>query len=190
MTNYDKMGRIIVISGDNMKKNRKNVLIYLMALLVSLSFLNNKGKKKDIDNSTIDTSYTMYGTYKRGNVYICNSLSNVDKVYEVCRENDVVVVDQSENKDPNMKILASYKITDKEEMKEILNVIKDYCKFKNSNWDRSIYSMENEWIVHNICSNLSIKKDRTDDVDLNNSDEKRYNSKIVGKIIGNAQMKK
>ena len=168
-----------------MNKNRKNVLIYLMALLVSLSLFNNKGKKKDIENSTSDTSFTMYGTYKKGNIYICDSLSSVDNVYEVCNENDVVIVDQSENKDPNMKIVSSYKITDKEEMIEILNVIKDYCKNKDSNWDRSIYSMENEWIVHNICSNLSIKKDRTDDVDLNNSDEKRYNSKIVGKIIGN-----
>jgi len=179
------MGKIIVIRGDDMKKNKKNVLLYLMALLVSLSLFNNKGKKKDVDNSTSDASYTMYGTYKRGNVYICKSLKDVDKVYEVCSENDVVVVDQSEFKDPNMKIVSSYKITDKEEMKEILNVIKDYCKNKDGNWDRSIYSMENEWIVHNICSNLSIKKDHTDDVDLNNSDEKLYNSKIVGKMLGN-----
>ena len=179
------MGRIIVITGDYMRKNSKNVLVYLMALLVSLSLFHNKGKKKEIYNFTNDTSYTMYGTYKRGNVYICDSLLNVDKVYEVCSENDVVVVDQTECKDPNMKIVSSYKITDKEEMIEILNVIKEYCKNKGKNWDRSIYSMENEWIVHNICSNLSIKKDRTDDVDLNNSDEKLYNSKIIGKMLGN-----
>ena len=167
------------------KKNRKNVLIYLMALLVSLSLHHNKNKKKEVETSVNDKTYVMYGTYKRGNIYICDSLSNVDKVYEVCNGNDVVVVDQSECNDPNMKIVSSYKITDKEEMKDILNVIKDYCTSKGSKWDRSIYSMENEWIVHNICSNLSIKKDHTDDVDLNNSDEKLYNSKIVGKMLGN-----
>lgn len=174
-----------MIRGDNLNRNKKNVLIYLMALLVSLSLFHNKGKKKDIDNFFCDKSYTIYGSYKRGNVYICKSISDIDKVYEVCNENDVLVVDESENKDPNMKIVSSYKITDKDDMVEILNVIKDYCKDKNSNWDRSIYSMENEWIVHNICSNLAIKRDRTDDVDLNNSDEKLYNSKIVGKILGN-----
>ena len=106
-------------------------------------------------------------------------------VYEICDENDVIVVDQTEFEDPNMKIVSSYKITDKKDMIEILNIIKDYCKEKNSNWNRSINSMHNEWIVHNICSKMAIKRSSTDDVDLNNSDENLYNSKIIGKIVGN-----
>ena len=167
------------------KKSKKNILVYLSALLVALSLSQSKHKKSEIETDTKDKIYEICGTYNRGNIYVCKALTNVDKVYEVCNENDVVVVDQCDLKDPNMKIVSSYKITDKDEMKEILNVIKDYCKKKGSNWDRSIYSMENEWIVHNICSNLSIKRVSTVDVDLNNSDEKLYNSKIVGKILGN-----
>ena len=83
------------------------------------------------------------------------------------------------------KIVSSYKITDKDEMIEILNIIKEYCQNKESNWNRSITSMQNEWLVHNICSNMHIKRSSTDDVDLNNSDENLYNSKIVGKMLGN-----
>ena len=45
--------------------------------------------------------------------------------------------------------------------------------------------MQNEWIVHNICSNMFIKRSSTNDVDLNNGDENIYNSKIVGKMLGN-----
>lgn len=167
------------------KKSKKNILVYLSALLVALSLSQSKHKKSEIETDTNDKSYEICGTYNRGNIYVCKTLSNVDKVYEVCNENDVVVVDQCDLKDPNMKIVSSYKITDKEEMKQILNVIKDYCNDKHPNFERSIKSMQNEWIVHNICSNLSIKRDHTDDVDLNNGDETLYNSKIIGKIVGN-----
>ena len=45
--------------------------------------------------------------------------------------------------------------------------------------------MQNEWIIHNICSSLLIRNDRTDDVDLNNSDEIIYKSKILTKILQN-----
>lgn len=167
------------------KKSKKNILVYLSALLVALSLSQSKHKKSEIETDTKDKLYEICGTYNRGNIYVCKALTNVDKVYEVCNENDVVVVDQCDLKDPNMKIVSSYKITDKEEMKQILNAIKDYCNDKHPNFERSIKSMQNEWIVHNICSNLSIKRDHTDDVDLNNGDESLYNSKIIGKIVGN-----
>lgn len=166
-------------------KNRKNVLIYLMALLVSLSLYHNKNKKKETISLTDDKSFSVCGTYSRGKVYICDSMYDANKVHEICDENDVVVVDQTEFDDPNMKIVSSYKIKNKEEMIQILNIIKDYCKNKGSNWNRSISSMQNEWIVHNMCSNMHIKRSSTNDVDLNNSDENLYNSKIVGKIVGN-----
>ena len=167
------------------KTKRKNLLIYLMALLVSLSLFHNKNKRKENVDLTDDKTYSVCGTYSRGKVYMCNSIHDVECASLVCDENDVIVVDQTEFTDPNIKIVSSYKIKDKEEMIQILNIIKDYCENKKSNWNRSITSMQNEWIVHNICSNMSIKRDHTDDVDLNNSDENLYNSKIVGKILGN-----
>ena len=167
------------------KTNRKNVLIYLMALLVSISLLKNKNNKKEIVDLTDDKSYSVCGNYSRGKVYMCDSMHDAECASLVCDEADVIVVDQTEYKDPNMKIVSSYKITDKDEMIEILNIIKEYCQNKESNWNRSITSMQNEWLVHNICSNMHIKRSSTDDVDLNNSDENLYNSKIVGKMLGN-----
>ena len=167
------------------KTNRKNVLIYLMALLVALSLFYNKNKKIEVYDINDDKTYSVHCNYSKGKVYICDSMNDANKVYEVCDKNDVVVVDQTEFDDPNMKIVSSYKITDKEDMIQILNIIKDYCKNKGSNWNRSINSMQNEWLVHNICSSMLIKRSSTDDVDLNNSDENLYNSKIVGKMLGN-----
>lgn len=167
------------------KPNRKNVLIYLIALLVSFSLFKNRNNKKEIIDLTDNKTYSVYGTYSRGKIYICDSMHDAECASLVCAENDVIVVDQTELNDPNMKIVSSYKITNRQEMIEILNVIKKYCMNKECNWDRSISSMQNEWIVHNICSNMAIKRERTDDVDLNNSDENLYNLKIIGKMLGN-----
>ena len=133
------------------KRNKKNILAYLGALLIVLTLFHNKSKEND--ELVDDTSYILYDSYEKGNVYICDSLSSVKKVYEVCDECDVVIVDQLHFSDPNMRIVSSYKITDKKDMVEILQIIKKYCKSRNPNWDRSISSMKNEWVVHNICSN-------------------------------------
>lgn len=162
-----------------MKKNKKNILIYLSILLVVLSFYNKS--KKGVSNK----SSHEYLTCSKRNVYICNSLDEAKELSLNCNEQDVLIVDQTSNKDPNVKILSSYKITDREDMIDILNTIKEYFSNNENSWDRSIYSMENEWIIHNICSNMSFLNARTDDVDLNNRDEKLYNSKIIGRIIGN-----
>ena len=116
---------------------------------------------------------------------MCDSMHDVNCVLKICDENDVIVVDQTEFVDPNIKIVSSYKIKNKDEMLQILNMIKDYCENKKTNWDRSITSMQNEWLVHNVCSEMFIKRSSTNDVDLNNSDENLYNSKIILKILGN-----
>lgn len=167
------------------KTNRKNVLIYLMVLLVSFSLFRSKNNKKENVDLTDDKSYSVCGTYSRGKVYMCDSMYDAKCASQVCDEKDVIVVDQTEFSDPNIKIVSSYKITDKNEMLQILNIIKDYCENKKTNWDRSITSMQNEWMVHNVCSEMFIKRSSTNDVDLNNSDENLYNSKIIRKILGN-----
>lgn len=162
-----------------MKKNKKNILIYLSTVLLAVSLYNKS--KKDISNkSNIECI-----TYSKGNVYICNSLDEAKEISYNCNDKDVLIIDETSNRDPNVKILSSYKITDKDDMFVILNIIKEHFSNNENGWDRSIYSMENEWIVHNICSNMSILNTRTDDVDLNNKDEELYSSKIVGRIIGN-----
>lgn len=166
------------------KNNKRKIIIYIFTVIILLSLLHAKRKKSNVENYYIgEVSTDMCYSYKEGNVYICNSLIEGMELRNICNESDVIVVDQSDFADPNMKILSSYKITDVENMKEILEIIKEYCASRETMWDRSIESMQNEWIVHNMCSFLSIKNSSTDDVDLNNGDEKFYSSIIVDKIL-------
>lgn len=168
------------------KNNRKKITAYLSMMLILLSLLHSRWKKVTVEeyNGVEESSKVDY-LYKEGNVYICGSLRQGIELGNLCKESDIIVVDQSDYNDPNMKILSSYKITDTEDMKQILEIIKKYCDSKETNWDRSIQSMQNEWIIHNICSSLLIRNDRTDDVDLNNGDEIIYKSKILTKILQN-----
>ena len=75
------------------KTKRKNVLIYLMALLVSLSLFHNKNKRKENVDLTDNKTYSVCGTYSRGKVYICDSMHDAECASLVCGENDVIVVD-------------------------------------------------------------------------------------------------
>jgi len=167
------------------KVNRKKILIYLYTLLILFNFSN---KEKLREKNEIDTTKELYGqtvTYSNGNIYFCDSVIIANELSKICDETDVVIIDQSYLKDPNIKILSSYKIINPVEMEEVLKIIKQYSNQKDTNWDRSIESMYNEWLVHNICSNFSIRNDRTNDVDLNNADEEVYKSKIISKLLGN-----
>lgn len=168
------------------KNNRKRLTAYLSMMLILLSLLHSRGENINFEeyNDEQETSEIDY-LYKESNVYICGSLKDGIELGNVCKDSDIIVVDQSYYKDPNMKILSSYKVKDDEQMRQILEIIKKYCDSKETNWDRSIESMQNEWIIHNICSSLLIRNDRTDDVDLNNGDEIIYKSKILSKILGN-----
>lgn len=150
-------------------------------MLVFLSIYN----KSKIDKLYSSEEYISNITYSKGNVYICNSKDEVEQIKLFCNDEDVIVLDQTFYKDPNVKIVSSYKISDKDDMYAILSIIKEYFSNNENGWDRSLYSMENEWIIHNICSNMFILKSSTDDVDLNNRDENIYNIKILGSIIGN-----
>ena len=116
--------------------------------------------------------------------YICK-LGEEDYYLENTSGNDIVCVDGRELSDANMKIMSSYKITNREDMEEILRVLERY-EFENpSKWNRTIPAMKNEWVVHNACYSLGLQTDRTDDVDLNNEDESLYNLEFITKILGN-----
>ena len=166
--------------------NRKKLIVYFSMMLILLSLLHSKRKKVNIEDYYDEQeSYGVCYLYKDDNVYICSSLIDGMMLRNMCAESDIIVVDQSDYMDPNMKILSSYRVTNTEDMKQILETIKKYCDSKDTNWDRSIESMQNEWVIHNICSSLLIRNDRADDVDLNNGDEIVYKSKILSKILGN-----
>ena len=96
----------------------------------------------------------------------------------------VKVVDQRKAKDPNMKIVDSYKIKSKENMKLILEALLEYNQENpvDPAWERTLNSMIIEWDAHNFgydkgdIAEFFGRKDvkpRCKDVDLNNLDEGR-----------------
>lgn len=75
----------------------------------------------------------------------------------------------------NTTIYDSYKMHSIEEMKFILNHIKE--QFPNSSINkRSNFSLINEWRTHNLLHGLGVYKSRTKDVDLN------INQSIIFKV--------
>ena len=82
-----------------------------------------------------------------------------------------------------MKILSSYKINDSNIRNEILEIIAEYEKTYPSSWNRSINSMRVEWFVHNFLYYLNYEKNRTRDVDFNNSEQEIYSKKLIKKLI-------
>ena len=71
----------------------------------------------------------------------------------------------------NINIKNSYKVTSRERMKVILNIIKEYVEDYDEGIEtpfnhRSIKSMVRKWIAHNNLYKLGYKKQQNKDVDL------------------------
>ena len=102
-------------------------------------------------------------------------------------DDNIYVIDSRYDDDPNMIVYNSYKIKSLEEIKEILKILKEYERQYPSKWERSILSMEYEWIVHNLAYYLNIYPENSKDVDLNNTDEgvliPKFENKIKEKIL-------
>lgn len=146
----------------------KKRLIAIMILCMSLACSKNEYKVNTENNDIFDDSID----YDIGKVYIGNQsyLDSLDNTSNT----DILVLDQRENNDPNIKIIDSYKINNLEEMDYILNEIIKYEKNNPSEWSRTIKSMKNEWMIHNLSYYLNYKIDHSKDVDLNNNDEDKY----------------
>lgn len=96
----------------------------------------------------------------------------------------ILIEDQRFSKDdPNMKIYNSCQICDKNDRNDILEVICEYERLNPSPWDRTIESMRLEWLMHNLSYYCDYKQHRTEDVDLDNLDEKTYDNKVLRKIF-------
>ena len=83
----------------------------------------------------------------------------------IIKHNSVVL--RAECSQDNTKIIDSYKVNNKWDMKFILYKIRDKVSKDKAIHSRSISSMVNEWSTHNLLYNLGIQMYRTKDVDLN-----------------------
>ena len=117
--------------------------------------------------------------YRYGNVYIVKDLSYIKKV----NDNDIIVLDARSDPDPDMTIISSYEVTDKEARNDVLRIIMEYESCYPSDWDRSMESLRLEWFIHNTLYDIDYKRDHTDNVDFDNSDEKEYYHPILNKIL-------
>lgn len=145
---------------------RKACIILLLSVPVTgialekhdKSFVKNEDRKNDVNKP--------YGYVGNEAIYIGEYEENFK-----LSDNDIIIRDHRTSDDPNFIIVDSYKIKNSIERLEILKLLLEYNKEYTSDWDRSLISMDIEWLIHNICYELDYEVNKTKDVDLNNADE-------------------
>jgi hypothetical protein len=161
------------------KRKVKFILVALATSFIILSCENAQGYTRYNPNYKILEGEEAYGEYSLGRVYI----GNEDYINSLVQEeNNVYVLDEREE-GQNIKILNSYKITNRNYQTDILNIINDYEEKYPTEWDRSIETMITEWNAHNFCYNIHYRRDHTTDVDFENSEEEFYQRKILKRIF-------
>ena len=165
-----------------MKNRRKKSF----ALFIIYSFIIFKLNSKRSIKVNYNEDYNKYSD----SYFACIDDKNifvVDDKDDVYNDNNIYVIDSRYDNDPNMIVYNSYKIKSLEEIKEILKILKEYERQNPSAWERSILSMEYEWIIHNLAYYLNIYPESSKDVDLNNTDEgvlfPKFENKIKEKIL-------
>ena len=168
---------------NNKKKNyKRKLLAFSTALILATTYASTDYIYHPNYEIINEEPRGPFGCYSCGYIYIgsksyLKSLTNIT-------ENDILVEDQRYNReDPNMKIYSSYKIQDKELRNEILEVLCEYEECYPSPWNRTIESMRLEWLMHNISYFFNHEQKRTQDVDLDNDEEKYYDNPILQKIF-------
>ena len=139
----------------------------LLAMLTLIMMLNNP-------NALSEDSRLPQGEYSNGIIYIGSS-DYIEEITESVGPYDVLIVDERDfKKNPNIKIINSYKITDKEQMLEIIRFLNQYEIDHPTEWERSELSMYREWLIHNFFYYLDVKHSSTRDVDFDNKEEYYY----------------
>ena len=160
--------------------NRKKTILLLYAYLIILLSPKSTNKKSiDINNNYTFHSTIPYASYEDKNIYISNQYT----IKNILNDNDIFIIDSRYSKDPDILVYNSYKIKNVEDIYQILNILKEYEKQYPSRWNRTIESMKNEWIIHNLSYLFNYNVERSKSVDLNNQDETTYNSKLLSLFI-------
>ena len=136
--------------------------------------------------------------YNRGYTYesttpyaYCNGklvyIANREQILELLKDDNtgIFIIDDRSISNSDMAVYNSYKIVNKKEMTDIIDIILHYESEHPSNWNRTATSMKNEWDIHNICYYCNIDRNSTREVDFDKSDETRYDSDLITKILRN-----
>lgn len=160
-------------------KNKKKLLCISAAVLILVAYTSKK--KYHPSYTILNEEDGPFAEYSNGYVYIGDSeyLSKLTNIHP----NDVLVRDERNNFDPNIAIVNSFGIIDKETRNEILEIISYYEIMYPSEWDRSLESMRLEWFCHNASYYMNYKVDSSYEVDLNNKDEDKYDSEVLRRFL-------
>lgn len=166
-----------------MKKTKKRILAFSLAFVLATSLTGDtKTSQEDrifiieeIDNPNY------IGSCFEGNVFL-GSKREMKRLIDQGIEG-IFVIDERNDKDPNVQIIDSYNIRDRRTMKDVLAIIKQYDDAHPSKWSRTINSMINEWWLHNLCYDTDYYICNSKDVDLNNADEEVFKGFNVYKLI-------
>ena len=150
------------------RKRKQYRLVAFSSILFIVSMSNVHGYHADYE--ILNDANGAYATYGNGNVYIGDE-EYIDSLEK--NNNDVYIIDEREELQ-NMKVLNSYRITDSNYRRDIINIMEDYENRYPSEWDRSEETMITEWAVHNTLYGFNYQTDRTQDVDFENTEEEQY----------------
>ena len=159
----------------------KKALVGLGIFIVLASYYNVDHNYNRTYEIIEDDDCKAYAMYCDGYIYIGDRdfLESID-----CSSGDILVEDKRYfKKDPDMVVYKSCNITDKDIRNDVIEVLQIYENDHPSDWDRTTKSMRLEWYMHNLSYDFQFRKDRTEDVDLDNDDEEKYDNKVLSKIL-------
>ena len=162
---------------------KKAILLITSYLVILLTPKLTREKKDTITyNDEFNIRYNhLYATYNDRDIYIGHKyyIEMMDK-----NNKDIYIIDERASKNPDLSVCNSYKYRLKM-IKEITKILMEYEEKYPSKWDRTYESLIREWIIHNICYFLNLETTRTEQVDLDNSDEAFYADykQIIDEII-------
>lgn len=166
-----------------MKKRKHRILAFSLAFVLATTLTGDTSKnRKDriFIVEEIDNPHYIGSCYE-GNVFI-GTESEIKKLMSQGVEG-IFVIDERNSKDPNVQIIDSYSIKDRRIMYDVLSIIKQYDDEHPSKWSRTINSMINEWVIHNVCYATDFYICNSKDVDLNNEDEEVFKGFNVYKLL-------
>jgi len=168
-----------------MKKNTKRTLIIAGLTAALISYY--KYDYPYHPNYVITEDDVAFGEYSNGKVYI-GPTKYINSISHLANENDILIMLGYEHKkdgtiSPVATIISSYRIRNMNERYEILSLLDYYKVLNETEWERSLETMRVEWTLHNILYDLHVERDRTKNVDLDNSSEELYDNKFIKRLV-------
>ncbi|MGN1337737.1 MAG: hypothetical protein ACI4WW_04600 [Candidatus Coprovivens sp.] len=168
-------------------KQKKAIVAGLIIGSVGLSLFGHKDREYNpiyTINQEYNDDMVPFGSYRYGDVYIIKE-DELNKVKKIVTVNDIIVVDARYRNNPDMIVINSSYIWDKDVIDDVLHILLEYENMFPSQWDRNIESLRNEWIMHNIAYKLGINTSDTLSADLDNEENMYFDHKVLTKLLRN-----